>query len=168
MLGSLQESYDNFLSYLIARNADDLDWENIKGLLIEEFFKRAEKSEKQEADNALYFKRESFSSTRWNGRYRGSRFWKKDTLSCHDDHGNFKGVTCFKCKLDGHMAKNCPLIKKPDNKPNTGRRESSNMTELEGVVLISSTKNRSDQWFIDSAPTKLMTNNIQKRFGELC
>ena len=55
MLGSLQESYDNFLSYLIARNADDLDWENIKGLLIEEFFKRAEKSEKQEADNALYF-----------------------------------------------------------------------------------------------------------------
>ena len=71
MLGSLQESYDNFLSYLIARNADDLDWENIKGLLIEEFFKRAEKSEKQEADNALYFKRESFSVDIFlGGRYQ--------------------------------------------------------------------------------------------------
>ena len=78
------------------------------------------------------------------------------------------GVTCFKCKLGGHMAKNCPLINKPDNKPNTGRRESSNMAELEGVALISSTKNRSDEWFIDSAVTKHMTNNLQKHFGELC
>ena len=54
VLGSLPESYDNFLTSLNARNAADLDWENVKGLLIEEFLKRAEKSEKQEAGNALY------------------------------------------------------------------------------------------------------------------
>ena len=89
------------------------------------------------------------------GRGRSSRFWKKDTPPHHDDHGNLKGVTCFKCKRDGHMVKNCPL----NNKPNTGRRESSNMAELEGVALISSTMNRSDEWFIDSAATKHMTNN---------
>jgi len=63
--------------------------------------------------------------------------------------------SCFKCKYDGHMVKNCPL-----NKPNTGRRESSNMAKLEGA-LISSTTNRSDEWFFDSAETKhtCMTNN---------
>ena len=164
VLGSLPESYDNFLTSLNARNADDLDWENVKGLLIEEFLKRAEKSEKQEADNALYVKRESFDRGRYQarggtGRGRGSRFWKKDTPPRHDDHGNLKGVTCFKCKRDGHMVKNCPLNNKPDNKPNTGRRESSNMAELEGVALISSTMNRSDEWFIDSAATKHMTND---------
>ena len=160
VLGSLPESYDNFLTSLNARNADDLDWENAKGLLIEEFLKRAEKSEKQEADNALYVKRESFDRGRYQarggtGRGRGSRFWKKDTPPRHDDHGNLQGVTFFKCKRDGHMVKNCPL----NNEPNTGRRESSNMAELEGVALISSTMNRSDEWFIDSAATKHRTNN---------
>ena len=43
VLGSLPESYDNFLTSLNARNAEDLDWENIKGLLIEEYMKRKEK-----------------------------------------------------------------------------------------------------------------------------
>jgi len=57
VLGSLPESYDNFLTSLNARNTDDLDWENVKGLLIEEFLKQVEKSEKQEADNVLYVRR---------------------------------------------------------------------------------------------------------------
>ena len=60
VLRSLLESYDNFLTSLNARKADDLDWENVGGLFIEEVLKRAEKSEKQEADNALFVKRESF------------------------------------------------------------------------------------------------------------
>ena len=58
VLGSLPESYDNFLTSLNARNADDLDWENVKGLLIEEYMKRKEKIEKEEsADNALFANR---------------------------------------------------------------------------------------------------------------
>ena len=57
VLGSLSESYDNFLMGLNARNADDLDWEkNFKGLLIEEYMKRKEKNEKEESgDNACSF-----------------------------------------------------------------------------------------------------------------
>jgi len=38
-LGSLPESYDNFLTSLNAGNAYDLHWENVKGLLIEEYVK---------------------------------------------------------------------------------------------------------------------------------
>ena len=58
VLGSLPESYDNFLTSLNARNADDLDWENVKGLLIEEYMKRAEKNENKKAtDNALFVNR---------------------------------------------------------------------------------------------------------------
>ena len=51
VLGSLPESYDNFLTSLNARNAGDLDWENVKGLLIEEYMKRKEKNEKEESGN---------------------------------------------------------------------------------------------------------------------
>jgi len=31
VLGSLPESFDNFLTSLNTRNADDLNWENVKG-----------------------------------------------------------------------------------------------------------------------------------------
>ena len=41
VLGSLPDSYDNFLTSLNARSANDLDWENVKGLLIEEYMKRS-------------------------------------------------------------------------------------------------------------------------------
>ena len=40
VLGSLPELYDTFLTSLNARNAEELDWDNIKGLLIEEYLKR--------------------------------------------------------------------------------------------------------------------------------
>jgi len=58
VLGSLPESYDNFLTSLNARNADDLDWENVKGLLIEEFLKQVEKSEKQKKPTTCFMSEE--------------------------------------------------------------------------------------------------------------
>ena len=169
VLGSLPESYDNFLTSLNARNADDLDWENVKGLLIEEYMKRKEKSEKEEsADNALFANRgRNFNRGRHQARGgsrgassgRGGRFPNfnsiKGSQSHRDEREKHKGVTCFKCNQDGHIVKNCPY----NNKPYNSKRESSNMAELEGVALISSTMNRSNEWFIDSAATKHMTND---------
>ena len=168
VLGSLLESYDNFLTSLNARNADDLNWENVKGLLIEEYMKRAEKNEnKKAADNALFVNRgRNFNRGRHQARGgsrgasggRGARFPisnpMKGSQPHRDEREKHKGITCFKCNQDGHIVKNCPYNKQYDS-----RRESSNMAELEGVALISSTKNRSDEWFIDSAATKHMTND---------
>ena len=70
VLGSLPDSYDNFLTSLNARSADDLDWENVKGLLIEEYMKRSVKNEKQESDNALFVS-ERKSSYHGNFQTRG-------------------------------------------------------------------------------------------------
>ena len=44
MLGSLPDSWDNFLTSMNVRDADNLDWENVKGVLVEEFMKRREKA----------------------------------------------------------------------------------------------------------------------------
>ena len=70
VLGSLPDSYDNFLTSLNARSADDLDWENVKGLLIEEYMKRSGKNEKEESDNALFVS-EGKSSYHGNFQTRG-------------------------------------------------------------------------------------------------
>ena len=43
ILGSLPESYDNFISSLNANKMDELDCNNVKGLLIKEYKKREEK-----------------------------------------------------------------------------------------------------------------------------
>ena len=47
VLGSCPESYDNFISSLNATKVDELNWNNIKGLLIEECKEREEKEDKQ-------------------------------------------------------------------------------------------------------------------------
>ena len=39
VLGSLPESYENFITSLNAQKVEDLKWENVKSLLIEEYVK---------------------------------------------------------------------------------------------------------------------------------
>ena len=46
VLGSLPESYDNFISSLNTTKVDELNWDQIKGLLIEEYKKREEREGK--------------------------------------------------------------------------------------------------------------------------
>ena len=82
VLGSLPESYDNFLTSLDAGKADELEWENVKGLFIEEYMKRTEKTEKEKSDHALFVnQRRGRSSNKGNyqaragsGGVRGARF----------------------------------------------------------------------------------------------
>ena len=63
ILGSLPESYDNFVSSLNARTADELNWDNIKGPLIEEYMKRKDKRDQQHSSNdALFTDKRKFSS----------------------------------------------------------------------------------------------------------
>ena len=54
VLGSLPESYHNFLTSSDARDAKDLGWENIKGLFIEEYMKRKKQNEKRKSDDGLF------------------------------------------------------------------------------------------------------------------
>ena len=107
VLGSLPESYDNFLTSLNARNADDLDWENVKGLLIEEYMKRAEKNENEKAaDNALFVNRgrnfnrgrhQACGGSRGASGGRGVRFPNfnpiKGSQPHRDEREKHKGIT---------------------------------------------------------------------------
>ncbi|CAB4032081.1 Retrovirus-related Pol poly from transposon TNT 1-94, partial [Paramuricea clavata] len=69
------------------------------------------------------------------------------------DDGRARNILCFKCNKAGHIARNCPLnYRKGGNKG-----EHSKLAEGGGVALISSTGNSND-WYVDSAATKHMTN----------
>ena len=158
VLGSLPESYDTFLTSLNARNAEELNWESVESLLIEEYMKRNEKSKKQEADNALFMKKgRNFSgrSAPRGGRRGGARGGRMSSFSTHNEREKFREVKCFKCNQNGHIMRNCPF----NNNRNFSRNEASNMAENEGIALISSITNQRNEWFIDSAATKHMTSN---------
>ena len=89
---------------------------DVKGLLIEEYMKRAEKNKKQESDNAL-FKRVKLSYQErfqprggaggGRGRGRGGRFrnFSSNAQSSRDDRVKHKGVKCCKCNQNRHIVK---------------------------------------------------------------
>ena len=78
MLGSLPDSYDNFLTSMNARDAEQLDWTNVKGVLIEEFMKRQDKEKQKTTDEELFTRRnEEVNNFRGNnnrGVNHGRRF----------------------------------------------------------------------------------------------
>ncbi|CAB4020330.1 Retrovirus-related Pol poly from transposon TNT 1-94 [Paramuricea clavata] len=164
VLGSLPKSYDNLLTSLNARKAEELEWDNIKGLLIEEYLKRKEKFENNKSDNALLTNRKSYMSRGRNYDRRRHDYkpsWNTnkggDTLTPvaqqQRDDGRARNILCFKCNKAGHIARNCPL----NNRKGGNKGEHSKLAEGGGVALISSTGN-SNEWYVDSAATKHMTN----------
>ena len=166
VLGSLPDSYDNFLTSLNARDAQELEWDNIKGLLIEEYMKRKEKNDSNKVDNAMYTKRPATSS-RGRGRrtdhQHGSRKWQQNYTPAWGNQPESPGprgdrekdgIVCFKCKQAGHIVRNCPL-----NNNRNYKGEQSHLVEEGKHIALISTMEPNDKWFIDSAATKHMTHN---------
>ena len=157
-MGSLPESYDNFLTSLNARSAEELDWDNIKGLLIEEHLKRKEKSESVKGENALY------SGKYQRGRNKTMVNFIRGPCKIISHHGTrikngswrFKKqrIVCFKCNQVGHIVKNCPY----NASTRADKGEHSSFAKGDGLALISSTK-FSDKWFVDSTAMKHMTHD---------
>ena len=54
VLGSLPDSYDNFMTSLNARDANKFSWEDVKPALMEEYLKRKEKGEKRKNEDAYF------------------------------------------------------------------------------------------------------------------
>ena len=132
VLGSLPESYDNFLTSL---NAEELDWDDIKGLLIEEYLKKKEKNNGSKTqDSALFAKKKPSFGRGRNQEYgrisensRGGRVQdhmlpdKFQQTAARRGVQNKDGIVCYKCNQVGHIVRNCPL------KRNNSKREHSNV-----------------------------------------
>ena len=54
VLGSLPDSYENFLISMNARDVEKLEWNDVKGALTEEFMKRKEREENKAKSEALF------------------------------------------------------------------------------------------------------------------
>ena len=125
ILGSLPDSYDNFLTSLNARDAETLDWNSIQGVLMEENAKRQEREEEPRPDDHALFAHNSRGrggnarrGGRGGGRFRGAYRGGGDRGS-HRGGGNsnrsnnlrnhpytFNGQ-CYNCNEFGHRASEC-------------------------------------------------------------
>eukprot|EP00794_Sanderia_malayensis_P004275 gene4275-4843_t len=99
---SLPEFYKGFISS--ARASDELNWDNIKGLLVEEYMKQKERSEEQPSvSNDALFTRRGFHSSRGNRQHgNGAR----PTIE-HQEESRGRGPECSKCK----RLETCTVIK---------------------------------------------------------
>ena len=110
-----------------ARTADELNWDNIKGPLIEEYMKGKDKRDQQHSSNDVLLteKRKfpirgrntgNYSRNYQAGGQEGPAFRSRgsydNTRAGRDDHEKPRGPKYSKCKQFGHLVKNCPQNKK--------------------------------------------------------
>ena len=162
ILGSLPESYDNFISSLNATKMDELNWDNAKGSLIEEYKKREEKEDKgcnnsSRRNEALLSDKGNFASfRRRNPRRGGQNFGNTESFRQRDRQGPNQGLKCYKCQQVGHFVKNCPLNRKQGH---SSIAEHDCKQEDDSIALNSSTTcwKRDIRRYIDRGATKHMT-----------
>ena len=123
--GSLPESYDNCVSSLNAQTADELNWDNIKGPLIEEYMERKDKRDQQHSSNdALFTEKRKFpgrgrNTGNYSRNYQAgglgrpgfrSRDSYDNTFTGRDDREKPRGPQ--EGQQFGHVVKSCPQNKK--------------------------------------------------------
>ena len=146
--------------------------------MIEECVKRTESPDQ---NDALFSRKSShsYSSRGRNQFYGGNRYNNnpRDNGAHNQRRSNrpsqMQGVKCFKCQKFGHIVKNCPLNKRP-NESNITEEKEQVQSGNDGIALTSmpNVKAGNDQWFIDSGAAKHMTfqRNIitdYKKYKEL-
>ena len=100
ILGSLPQSYDNFITSLNTRSADELTWESIRGSLMEEYMKRKEKSNTRTGisdhnsfkteEEALFTSSNSGNAQRGRGgSFRGAPHMYESDDALYTSSGNF-------------------------------------------------------------------------------
>ena len=113
VLGSLPDSYENFMISMNARDVEKLEWNDVKGALTEEYMKRKDKDEnKTRSDEALLTMRRGGSSSSRGGRSAGrSRggFQARNSYHPYGGRGGFRG-NCYNCNEAGHKSQNCPKL----------------------------------------------------------
>lgn len=159
VLGSFPGSCDNFLISLNARDAEELDWENVKGLLTEEYMKHKEKNERQqESDNTLFTRKDRGGIRGANKQHggaecgfsgtcggRGGNHWRNQGNRTADSGARYKNSKCWNCNGFGHLIRDCPNNKNDQNQRRSERvnmvDESESDNDCKAVALISSTTN---------------------------
>ena len=159
ILGSVPESYDDFISSLNVTKMDELNWDNLKGLLIEEYKKQEEKEDNNSSrrNEALLSNKGNFSSSRGRNSRRGGRnFGNTERFRERDRQGPNQGLRCYKCQQIGYFVKNCPLNRRQGH---SSIAEHDCKQQDDSIALNSSTtcRNRDIRWYIDGGATKHMT-----------
>lgn len=160
ILGSLPSSYDMFVTSLNAREADNLDWESIKGPLVEEFMKRKETKNpaNMKADDAL-FTRGGGGAPRYQQGSRPGNFHRDHMLNnmlSNNNRGNHNRnmngrnqqssqKRCFKCGDPTHMARDCNP-RNNDIRYDSRNREDVKLANQMGQLTMNSNRYYNDQY----------------------
>lgn len=166
LLVSLPESYDSLVTALESRPEEDLTLEMVKNKLISDFKRKQESN--TEVNDLSY----------------------KQNIAMISKKQVYEPKVCYGCGKTGHFIHQCRNIKKSESvaencenykksEPEKSKKvshirfyESEDSEEDEGnqIAFMVSTKGNDKNWYIDSAATSNMANNINlfKKFNPNC
>eukprot|EP00794_Sanderia_malayensis_P017095 gene17095-18816_t len=166
LLSSLPEEFKPLITALDAVGEDNMTFEKVKGMLLNDIDRNRDIGQSKSSENALYVKK-SGGFKKGSGR--------------HDRTGStpqkfFRG-TCHYCKQQGHFARDCPKKQSKDSddskkKPSKFyanyvaiQQEADDISREEALIasreeaLITSDREMKSDWIIDSGATQHMTFN---------
>ena len=185
MLGSLPDSYENFVTSMNTRDASQIEWTNVQGALMEEYEKRKDKDKQQINNEALF---SSGSDVNWRNRGIGSSNRGRGGFSNNRGRGGFGSSrggyhnhggasrgsnrgqqgrstpyrftgTCFHCQNVGHRVSECPEMRRNDGEEASVAE--TNIFHEDDVALLAETYDDSfnDIEIEESNDMELVDNN---------
>eukprot|EP00794_Sanderia_malayensis_P002818 gene2818-3255_t len=167
LLSSLPEEFKPLITALDAVGEDNMTFEKVKGMLLNDIDRNRDIGQSKSSENALYVKK-SGGFKKGSGR--------------HDRTGStpqkfFRG-NCHYCKQQGHFARDCPKKQSKDSDDDSKKKpskfyanyvaiqqEADDISREEALIasreeaLITSDREMKSDWIIDSGATQHMTFN---------
>ena len=157
LLGSLPEQFKPLITALDAVGEDNLSFEKVKGMLLNDADRMSDTKKAEDA----------FSAQRGFDR-KGKRWPRHDNPRKGDGKTgkSFSGL-CHYCQERGHFARDCPKKNPKNDGSNYKNKKSANIVEHEKQdveeevinqeALFTSNNNSNPGWIIDSGATQHMT-----------
>lgn len=156
LLNSLPEQYDHLTTTLLY-GKNEIKFELVVNALINNEYRKKDKHAQRYSKSEALTVRGRSQNKKFGNRYKSRS--KTRGASTSSNRRNLAKDECAFCRKKGHWKKDCPILKKNDNKNPTANVVHVIDDDTELAMIGSSLPHHSEEWILDSGCTYHMCPN---------